>query len=243
MTIRVFETIEALTNTSATFITQLSKITITECGQFNIALSGGGTPRATYQRLAQAPFSIDIDWAQTHVFWSDERCVPPENLQSNYRIASETLLKQVPIPPENIHRLKGEMPPLEAAQQANRELAAYFGGTAMPNFDLILLGLGEDGHTASLFPESEALKASSELIAANYVAKLDTWRLTFTFPLINAARQILFMVSGESKAEIVKRVIEDRDPALPASGLRTENLVWHLDRAAGSHLSRQTLGN
>lgn len=234
---------EALAIASAMFIAEQARIAIAERGQFNIALSGGSTPRETYQRLAQAPDCSEIHWAQTHVFWSDERCVPLENPPSNYSSANEALLKHVPIPPENIHRLQGELPPLEGAAQANRELFTHFGGTAIPNFDLILLGLGEDGHTASLFPDSEALKASNELVAANYVAKLDTWRLTYTYPLINAARQILFMVSGESKAEVVKKVIEDRDPALPASGVQPENLAWYLDQAAASRLSRQTLSN
>ena len=113
----------------------------------------------------------------------------------------------------------------------------------MPNFDLILLGLGEDGHTASLFPRSEALKANSQWVAANHVANLDTWRLTFTYPLINAARQILFMASGDNKAKVVKEIIEDRNPALPATDIHTENVAWYLDRTAAGLLSRQTLCN
>lgn len=243
MIIKVFDNNEALASASAKFIAEQAGIATAERRLFNIALSGGSTPEETYKRLAQPPYATQIHWTRVHVFWSDERCVPPEDPQNNYRSANEALLKHVPIPPENIHRLQGELPPLEGAAQANRELAAHFGGTAVPNFDLILLGLGQDGHTASLFPESEALKTSSELIAANYVAKLDTWRLTFTYALINAARQILFMVSGESKAEVVKAIMEDRDIALPASGVRKQNLVWYLDRAAAGRLSGQTLGD
>jgi 6-phosphogluconolactonase len=243
--IQVFDNSEGRASPSAAFIAEQAGIATAERRLFNIAFSGGSTPEETYKRLAQPPYSTQIHWTRVHVFWSDERCVPPEIPQSNYRSANEVLLKHVSIPPENIHRLQGELPPLEGAAQANRELAAHFGGTAVPNFDLILLGLGQDGHTASLFPESEALKTSSELIAANYVAILDTWRLTFTYPLINAATQILFMVSGESKAKVVKRVIEHRDPTSPASAVQpaSGNLHWFLDRAAGSHLSQQTLGN
>ncbi|HLE74196.1 MAG TPA: 6-phosphogluconolactonase [Anaerolineales bacterium] len=244
MKIQVFESIEALAEASAKFIAEQAKAAFAERGQFDIALSGGSTPRATYSRMALGPFSNTIPWPRVHVFWSDERCAPPESPESNYRMARETMLQHLPIPEANIHRLQGELPPQEAATQANRELAAH-SGEGIPSFDLILLGLGEDGHTASLFPGSAALKQSNELISANYVTKLDAWRLTFTSALINAARQILFMVSGESKAEAVKGVIEERDPALPATGVQPApgNVAWHLDQAAASRLSRQTLGD
>ncbi|MEX1143506.1 MAG: 6-phosphogluconolactonase [Anaerolineales bacterium] len=245
MTLRVFESTEALAYACATFIAKHAKAAITQRGEFNIALSGGSTPAATYKKLAQEPLSNQIPWAQVHVFWSDERCVPPEDPESNYGIAYATLLKHVAIPSENIHRLHGELPPAEASDQANGELAAHFGRDVAPIFDLILLGLGEDGHTASLFPGSEALKKTDGLVAANYIAKLHAWRLTSTYPLINAARQILFLVSGDKKAEVVKRTVEDHDPRLPASIVQpgSGSVTWYLDQPAAGCLSRQTLGN
>lgn len=245
MTVCVFESSEALAHASATFIARQAKAAITERGGFSIALSGGKTPVATYSKLAQAPFSTQIPWAQVHVFWSDERCVPPGDPQSNYGTAYELLLRPLALPSENIHRLRGELPPAEAADQANGELATHFGGDVGPIFDLILLGLGEDGHTASLFSGSEALKKSDGLVAANYVAKLDAWRLTFTYPPINAAKQILFLVSGEKKAEVVKKTVEDHDPALPASFVQpvSGSVTWYLDQPAAGRLRRQTFSN
>jgi 6-phosphogluconolactonase len=245
VTILIFESSEALAYACATFIANQAKAAIAERGVFNIALSGGSTPAPMYFKLAQAPFSNQIPWAQVHVFWSDERCVPPEDPESNYGTAYATLLKHVAVPPENIHRLRGELPPAEAAGQGESEIELHFRETIVPSFDVILLGLGEDGHTASLFPGSRALTRTDESVSANFIAQMDTWRLTFTYPLINAARQILFLVSGGNKAEAVQRIIEDRDPALPASGVQpaSGSVTWYLDKSAAGRLNRKTLSD
>ncbi|MEX2144650.1 MAG: 6-phosphogluconolactonase [Anaerolineales bacterium] len=244
MKLRVFANVALLAGAAADFLVQKARAAVHERGQFIIALSGGTSPAALYQRLAQPHYADQIDWEHVHVFWSDERAVPPEHTDSNFRTAWEILLQNVPIPPANVHRIKGELPPAEAAALANRDLAAVFAQAALPKFDLILLGLGDDGHTASLFPASQALNSDIPWVAANYIAKLAAWRLTFTLPLINAARQIVFLVSGESKAKTVKAVIEERSEALPASKVQPllGDLHWFLDRAAAGELS-QTLGD
>jgi len=243
--LHIHENSAQLTEAAAAFVGQQAQFCIRQRGVCNLALSGGSTPLALYQHLAQVPLTQEIDWSRLHVFWSDERCVPPDHSESNYHQAHDVLLGHVPVPVGNIHRLKGELAPAEAAAEANRELAAHFGEVANPIFDLILLGLGADGHTASLFPGSEALKTSNQWVVANYVDQVAAWRLSFTYPLINAARNIVFLVSGEKKAAMAKEVIEERNPALPASRVQpvAGELIWFLDAAAAQKLNRQSLSD
>jgi 6-phosphogluconolactonase len=212
---------------------------ITSEGIFNVALSGGSTPKATYTRLAQRGESESTAWLRTHVYWSDERCVPPTDEQSNYRMAKESLLDHVPVAPQRIHRMHGEDEPHAAAQSYAALLAENLAAHDY-RFGLILLGLGDDGHTASLFPHTPALDETERLVAANFVNKLQVSRLTLTLPLINRASNIIFLVSGAAKADALQLILEgDVDGrALPASLVQPVNgkLVWLVDEAAFSKM-------
>ena len=205
---------------------------------FTVALSGGSTPRRLYEMLAAPPFRGRVPWGRVHVFWGDERCVPPDHSDSNYRLAREALLDEIPILAENVHRIWGEMPPDQAAAAYQTELEAVVGVNG--RLDLILLGMGADGHTASLFPGTEALEERERAVVAVYVERLQAWRVTLTLPVINAARQVLFLVTGAAKAEIVQAVLEGPEGRFPAQQIRPTagQLTWLVDVAAASRLTR-----
>jgi len=198
---------------------------------FTVALSGGSTPKILYQLLTEEPFRTQVPWTRTHFYWSDERHVPPDHPDSNYRMAHEALLSRVPVPESNVHRVHSENP---SAQEAADEYEKI----VVPHLDLIMLGLGADGHTASIFPGSEVLQETSRLVAAPWVEKLNTYRITMTLPLLNNGASLLFMVSGAEKAEIVKEVIEGpkKYPAQYVQPMSGE-LIWMLDKDAASQLS------
>ena len=194
----------------------------------------------TPQKLAHAAardYADALDWASVHLFFGDERTVPPDHEDSNYRMAQRTLLSRVPV--GSVHRMRGELPPAEAAAAYEEELRGFFGSDEVPRFDLILLGLGEDGHTASLFPETSALEIHDRWVVANPLLKLGTTRLTLTAPVINSARAVNFLVAGEGKAEALKQILEgDADPReYPAKLVRpADGPVWMVDRAATKFL-------
>ncbi len=190
---------------------------------FRLSLCGGDTPREIYEALSEE----DLDWQNFVITFGDERCVPPDHKESNYRMACESLLDRVPIPQENILRLKGEIPVKEAADEYEQQLRARSGDEIFRH-DLILLGMGEDGHTASLFSGSRAIEESDRWVVANDVAELASCRLTFTYPLINAASKVLFLVRGEAKRRIVERIVEDGEAFYPAAGVKPYNgsLTW-----------------
>jgi 6-phosphogluconolactonase len=207
-------------------------------GRFLVALSGGSTPRALHNALV-AHYRDLIPWERVQVFWSDERCVPPEDPASNYRMARETLLEHVPLPAENIHRMPGERGDADAAAaDYEAEMRRVFGmpPDVLLRFDLILLGMGPDGHTASLFPGTTALHETTRLVAANWVPKAHMERLTFTYPLINNARQVMFLAAGAEKAEALRDVLSGQATIdeRPAVGVRpTEGeVIWMVDREA-----------
>ncbi len=210
----------------------LSRSAIATQGRFAVALSGGSTPRLLYERLVTEP----IEWQRVHVFWGDERCVPPDHPDSNYGMARRTLLSRVEIPVQNIHRLKGELDPPEAARQYEVELRAFFG--TQPRFDLILLGLGNDAHTASLFPQTPALHEQQRWVVAQHVDKLQADRLTLTPPLLNQAANIIFLIAGSEKAAALQSVWHapynpDQFPAqivMPTTG----RVIWLVDQAANA---------
>jgi 6-phosphogluconolactonase len=221
-------------------------------GRFAIALSGGHTPQALHALLADPgqPFRARVPWPAVEVFFGDERCVPPDHADSNYRAARESLLAHVSIPERQVHRMRGEDPdPAAAAGAYEAELRLALGAPeGVPRLDVVLLGLGADGHTASLFPGTSALAIEDRLVAANAVPQLGTWRLTFTFPLLGAARAAIFLVAGAEKAEVVAKVLHatsagDEPPAyggeeLPAARVQPTDgeLLWLLDAAAASKL-------
>ena len=213
---------------------------------FRVALSGGSTPRRTYEILAEAPFRDMVDWKRVHFFWGDERCVPPDHPDSNYRMALEALLSRVPAAPARIHRIEAERTDADAAaREYQHEVTRIFGSTEnapTPVFDLILLGLGPDGHTASLFPRTAALREVERWVVANFVPELGARRMTFTYPLLNRAAHLLFVSTGVEKSAILAEVLEGpEDPErLPAQGVKPSSgtLTWIVDGGAASGLRR-----
>jgi 6-phosphogluconolactonase len=241
--IRVLPTPQELFAAAAEEVVRLANQAVAERGRFAIALSGGSTPKSLYNLLATNARST-LPWDHTYFFWSDERHVAPTSPDSNYRMANEAMLSKVPVPPGNIYRVPAENPDAAAAAEAYEvSIRKFFQPQPgqWPKFDLILLGLGPDGHTASLFPGTAGLEEKSRLVIANLVEKLKTHRLTFTLPLINAARCVAFLVSGTDKAAVLRSVLEDSVPGeqYPAKLVEPSegNLVWFLDRAAASGLT------
>jgi 6-phosphogluconolactonase len=218
-----------------------------EC--LSIALSGGTTPAALYGLLAGEPWAAQVNWKRVHVFWGDERCVPPDHPGSNYRMARESFLDAVPIPPENVHRIRGELPRDEAAELYERELRAFFGTggkqgkagkTLARSFDLVFLGMGADGHTASLFPGSAAVAEQQRWVVGQRVDADPPCRVTLTPAALNAAARVIFLVTGASKAVRLSEVLEGkmRPDLLPAQAIRpTEaGVLWLVDAAAAAGL-------
>jgi 6-phosphogluconolactonase len=191
-------------------------------------------------RLASPPLVDQVDWSRVHVFFGDERCVPPEDARSNYRMALETLLSTVPIPPQCVHRMRGELPPEIAAQDYEGELREFFGDEP-PSLDLILLGMGDNGHTASLFPGLTAVHEQQRWVVAEYVAEVGMWRLTLTPVVLNLAREVLFLVAGAAKAAMLRRVLQGpySPGELPAQVVRPRlgEVFWLVDAAAAAELS------
>ena len=245
--IEVFPDPEKLIQAAAEHVIEIAAQGIRQNGRIAIALSGGSTPRPLYSLLATEKYSKRIDWPKVHLFWGDERCVPVGSPQSNYQMAHKTLLAVIPIPVSNVHRIHGEEDPEKAAVAYERELRTFFGmnvtgGLPRLGFDLILLGMGDDGHTASLFPGSPAVNEKERWVMAQHVEGVSMWRITLTPVVINAAKDVLFIVSGAEKAERVHSVIEGpfQPEVLPAQIIRPAHgrLLWLLDEAAASRLER-----
>jgi len=208
---------------------------VAQCPE-TVALSGGSTPKLMFQVLADQ-FREEVAWSRIHFFWSDERHVPPDDPESNYRMANEALLSHVPVSANNVHRIRGENP--DAAAVASEYEQTIIGVTkqALPRLDLIFLGLGTDGHTASIFPGSDVLHETKRLVAAPYVEKFKSHRITMTLPLLNNGASIVFLVSGAEKAEIVRQVLqsEHKYPAQAVNPTQGE-LIWMMDKDAASKL-------
>jgi 6-phosphogluconolactonase len=234
--INTYEDQEQLIRQTAKKIVDLAHASATDKKRFNIALSGGSTPKALFEFLAEEPF---IQWDDVHIWWSDERCVPPDHEDSNYRMANEALLQNIVIPQENIHRMQGELNPTNAATTYAKTLNDLF-PTSPPVFDLILLGMGDDGHTASLFPGMPAIYEHNKLVVGHYVGKLKAWRITLTPVVINAAANVMFLVTGKNKAEPLRQVFRGVfQPHIYPSQIiqpRKGSLTWMLDKDAASLL-------
>lgn len=216
-------------------------------GRFAVALAGGSTPATLYAVLASEPFASEIPWARIHVFWGDERFVPPQHKDSNYRMAWEALLSRVQLPEQNVHRVPVDSgPPHRVARLYEGKIGQYFRlrRGELPKFDLVLLGLGRDGHTASLFPGRKALGETRALVAAPYVPSLRTYRITLTLEVINSAANVVFLVSGKEKAQILFDVLQGgyQPDRLPAQQVRPleGSLLWLADREAGAFLTRRS---
>lgn len=237
--VRVYAAPGALCSAAAEDFFQLVIATLESSPACNVSLSGGSTPKSLYALIAQRASEDDalreIDWARVHFFFGDERCVPPTHADSNYRMVRETLLARGTFPESNIHRIKTELASDAAAGQYEDELRSYFGG--VPAFDLSWLGMGPDGHTASLFPDTPAVAEQTRLVIPNFVPKLDATRVTLTFPVFNAAHKVQFLVTGGDKASMVKKVLVGRED-FPSGGIRPAGtLEWLLDVAAAADLS------
>lgn len=208
--IKVFESVEELNEFAAERFVELSREAIRERGVFTVALSGGSTPKKLNALLTSDAYRSKIEWSKIHFFFGDERNVLPDSDESNYRMANETLFSKLQIPAENVHRFLTETGNAKTiAEQMQNEIKGFFklADGEFPRFDLIFLGMGADGHTASLFPETEALDEKEKIVVENYVEKFNTFRLTFTYPAINNARNIIFLVAGEDKAEALREVL------------------------------------
>jgi 6-phosphogluconolactonase len=238
--IRVFADLAALSRAAVDLVLQEARKAVASRGRFSLALSGGSTPRMLYSLLAEHPWRETMPWRLAHVFWADERCVPPVHPDSNYRLAAQAFLTRVSLPAENVHRVPAEKGPDRAAAEYERELRAFF-GSGMPAFDLILLGMGEDGHTASLFPGSIHLAVHDRLVLAVQSQAPGHDRVTLSLEALNSARNRIFLVSGASKAKVVRDVLElGPQSGLPAAQVQGER-IWLLDKDAAASLSPEAL--
>lgn len=250
--IRVYKNADEVALKAARLFARLADQYVIGSGSFTVALSGGSTPKAMFKLLAESPFLETVPWESIYLFWGDERCVPPDHADSNYRMTNETMLSKVPIPAGNVFRVEGENPDHDkAARDYADKLTNFFltkkhpSKTAplntVPRFDLIFLGMGPDGHTASLFPHTTALKNDSDIVVANFVEKFNAYRITLTARTINNARNITFLAGGADKAEVLKQVLEgERNPDLYPSQLINPTkgtLLWLVDEAAAAQLS------
>jgi 6-phosphogluconolactonase len=213
-------------------------------GVARVAISGGRTPKAMFVLLAdpEQPYFAQVPWDRLHLFWVDERCVPPTHEESNYRMTNEAMLTHVPLPPAQVYRMEGELDPEIAASRYEATLRTAFRleGAETPVFDLMLLGMGDDGHTASLFPHTEALHEMARLVVANHVPQKDAWRVTLTWPVINRGREVAFLIEGDAKAQVVHDVfLGSYDPqSKPSQLVRPQGgqLTLLLDAAAAAKL-------
>lgn len=239
--LRVYPTPEAVANAFAEHFVASATRAFADRGRFVVALAGGNTPRAAYELLATQYNDTTISWNDVFVYFGDERCVPPTDEQSNYRMASKTLLSRVNIPSANVHRMRGEIDPADAAREYAQEITQDLG--AHPEFDLVLLGMGTDGHTASLFPGTDPMTDSSALVRAVFADSVGSWRLTLTPDIFNAARIVIVATEGYEKAEALAAVREGRyDPKqFPAQIIApTEGrLIWLVDEAAANNLKER----
>lgn len=232
--IRIAADANELASLAAEKIVAIAQQAITEQGVFSVALSGGSTPKKLYELLASEFYSGQLDWAHIHFFFGDERNVPPDSDESNFKMANEAMFSKIKqLPAENIHRVAGEEAAADAANEYEQELKDFF-HNELPDFDLILLGLGPDGHTASLFPASPASEENVRWFVENWVEKFRAYRLTLTFPVINNASNVLFLVAGSDKANVLQEVLHGSGNKYPSQRVNPVNgeLLWLIDEAA-----------
>ncbi len=239
--IRIMVTAEDVAREAAEEFVRLAKESVAERGRFAVALSGGSTPKLLYSMLADDPvLRAELPWDKTHFFWGDERYVPPDDKDSNYRMTSEAMLSKAPVPASNVHRVKGELEDACKAASEYEETLQEFFGSALPRFDLVLLGMGPDGHTASLFPGTEALGERTHWVVANWVPKFNSFRITLTLPVLNNAACVIFLVGGSEKANVLSAVLGNNpasDP-YPAQLVKPSNgkLIWLVAKDAATLL-------
>lgn len=243
--VAVADTPGELTLKALQLFLRTAKETLEKKDRFTVAISGGSTPRPLYKKMGEEPWCSEIPWERTHIFWVDERCVPPFDPASNYGAAKSDFLDRIPIPPGQIHPMPGDLNPVEGAREYEMGLARFFGlkPGAFPVFDFMLLGIGKDGHLASLFPGQESLNEKKSLVISVKGGAPFVNRLTMTYPVINHARHTVFLVSGKGKAQITKAVLDEKNETLPAQRLRPVKgrVTWLLDRDAASLLSKRVV--
>ncbi|MBN2411646.1 6-phosphogluconolactonase [candidate division KSB1 bacterium] len=239
--IRIHENKEKLGVAAAEKFIELADTYIRQNNRFTVALSGGSTPKILFKNLVER-FRDAVDWNKIILFWSDERYVPPDHIDSNAGMAVHYLINPLNMNSQNIHIVPTESnTPQQAAAKYEKTIRKVFNSTVdIPQFDLVLLGLGDDGHTASLFPGTDALRKKQKLVAANWVPEINKWRITFTFSLLNSAKNIIFLISGENKAAVTEKIVS-RTKDYPAAKVQPVNgeLIWMLDRAAGRLLAHE----
>jgi 6-phosphogluconolactonase len=253
--IQIYNNSDKLVAAAAEAFVRLAEEAISSRGRFCVALAGGSTPRALHSILAKEDFAARVDWSKVYLFWGDERCVAPDHADSNFRMARETLLDHVPVSEENIHRMRGEIDAQESATEYQAILERYFSTAAstpkstphsteslFDRLDLVFLGMGDDGHTLSLFPGTAAIREEILPVVAHHVDKLDAWRITLTPPFVNSARNLVFFVAGENKSERLQEVIEGsgQPDVLPSQIIAPVDgtLTWMVDEAAAAKLAR-----
>ena len=238
--IRIFSSIEEFEQKSAEEIAHLLQAAIRDRGVCHVVLSGGDTPKGIYRRLGTDPFKHLVDWSRVHVFFSDERCVSPDDPQSNYGMVQRELTTHVGIAPSHIHRIQTEAGAEKAAMEYEEVLRTAL-GPGQRRFDVVLLGIGSDGHTASLFPSTDAIDEDQRWVRAVYVPRLSSWRVTLTFPAINSGREVFIFASGESKAAIVEQALTAQAPTkeIPVTLVHPRDglLRWRLEKQAASKLT------
>ena len=239
--IRIYPNLDGLSRAAADLFIELQKKSIRNEGHFSVALSGGGTPKPLYEVLALPDRQEELEWEKVDIFWGDERCVPPDHPDSNYKMVNESLLQHISIPDQNVHRVPAEMDPRMAAFSYEESLRGFFHGP-LPLFDLVFLGMGEDGHTASLFPHSAGLNEEDRWFIANYAPEQETWRLTLTKNAISAAKNIAVLVAGKEKADMLSDVLEgDYQPyAKPIQLIKPVDgkMTWFVDQASARLLDQ-----
>jgi 6-phosphogluconolactonase len=238
--VEILPDLMAISQRAVEIFVSLASESISAKGRFAVALSGGSTPKKFYSLLGSRPYRDEIDWSSIHFFWVDERCVSREDEESNFKLAFDHLLSEIPVPERNIHRIKGEKGPDLGTRDYEGKIRNVFRNSQLSGFDLVVLGMGEDGHTASLFPGSEALQETRRHAVAVHPAKSGLDRITLTLPILNNASQVLFLVSGLSKANAVKSVLgrEEKKELLPAGLVRPlhGSVTWLIDEEAASLL-------
>jgi len=244
---KIYPDADALAHAAAVELLRLAQVSVAEKGIFTLALAGGSTPRKLYTLLGSDPAFAKFPWQETHLFFGDERHVPPNHIDSNFLMVSTTLLDSGLVPAGNVHRVRAELPDANmAALDYDVELHSFFTPgmrtDTLPRFDVILLGMGPDGHTASLFPGSKGLEEKERWVIANWVEKFNSARITFTFPVLNAARKVLLLVAGADKTDMIREVlfVNRREIIYPVQMVQPVDgeKVWMMDQAAAERLPK-----
>lgn len=240
MKMLVLPDIDGVSREAANIFISTAKGSIASQDRFTVAISGGSTPLRLFALLGSKTYADKVDWSRIHFFWVDERCVPKDDKESNFKGAWDALISHLPIPETHIHRIKGEESPDNGALEYEDDLQGFFGAGRVPDFDLVFLGMGDDGHTASLFPASDSLKETEKLAVPVYVERLKSWRVTLTLPVLNNAKSTIFLVTGKNKADVLKEIIENKSLKYPAGLIKPirGSLTWLIDEDAAGKIRK-----